>query len=415
MNTTRCASILPPRRSQTGQHCTRVITIHTVSGSSRSRVGWLRWPPRQTTSMVRAATLQSLTLATLLVGQALLSACVTPSNSPTEHAAADPNDTPSPTPTGPDANADIDPTADTDITADTDPTTDTDLPPPPAVVVAGDSWSAGLVAPLRQAMDDAGFADVPLRAGTTARAGSEARAWRADEHPPALAGGVDTTQPPMLTALRTALDDDPPATLLLLVLGGNDLNFELADGLGTPSATRTSRLNTLLSRIQADLAFLIDDALTGRPQLQVVIVGYSYFHFDILNLMTPFAGFTFNSYNEAFIDLESRKRDLALSRSGVWYAQHFGLLQRHYGDAVNPPWSRPNGIDYPTYGPNVAPAPGQWPHYDPFPGGFYTYPGPLAAMPDGIHPHAEANRVIVDHMVSQGLFSVLQGGTWGPP
>lgn len=318
--------------------------------------------------------------------------------------------------------ADTDPTPalDTDappaLDTDSPPALDTDAPPPrraQRVVIAGDSWSTGFIHPLRAALDDRGMDDIGLSWETTARAGSTARHWLANEHPPGLDLEPDLSQPRMLSALRASLDAEPPADVLLLVLSGNDLNREADEGLGK----RSSALFRLtMAAIERDLAGVVDAARDGRPDLQVVLVGYDFFHHEFLTLFgLRLDGFDITSYNEAVIDLETRKRSIADARDGVWWSHHLGLLQHHHGDDVHPPLSRPNPLTgYPTYEAGVAPAPGLWPTYDPMPGGFYTYPAPLDLMPDGIHPSAEGHRVLSDHLLDQGLERLLLGQGWGP-
>lgn len=132
----------------------------------------------------------------------------------------------------------------------------------PVLVLAGDSWSTGLVLPLRAALDARGHADVALRWETTARAGSQARGWVANEHPPASGGGVDTGQPRLLDGLTAALDGPAPADVLVLVIGGNDFNREATSGLGRRGgALRDASFRA----IESDVSGLVDFASPAGP------------------------------------------------------------------------------------------------------------------------------------------------------
>jgi lysophospholipase L1-like esterase len=276
----------------------------------------------------------------------------------------------------------------------------------PVIVLAGDSWSAGLIFPLREALDARGHADVTVRWETTARAGSQARTWVRNEYPPALGGGVDTTQPRMLDGLAAALDGPTPADVFVLVIGGNDMNREAVDGLGE----RGSFLRDLtFDAIEDDIAALVDFALEGRPALDVVFVGYDYLHLEFLRAFgMRLDGYDITTYNEDLVELGRRQRAVADGREQVWYTNNYGLLQHVAGDTIHVPFSRPNPLTgYPEYGPGVAPRPGGPPDFSPFPGGFYTYPAPLDWMPDGIHASAAGYRVIADNVLDQQLDRLL--------
>ncbi|MCB9727048.1 MAG: hypothetical protein H6746_01060 [Deltaproteobacteria bacterium] len=261
------------------------------------------------------------------------------------------------------------------------------------LVMAGDSWSVGLVMPTIDALADLGF-DATLTWEATAVAGSTAAQWVTND------GGK-------LLALDAALDADPPAEVLLLVIGGNDLNREINGGWAKlPKFFRELALDD----IRDDVQNLIGYAMAGRPDLQVVMVGYDYLHYDFLQLYVSLPGLDQQSYNEAFIALEQRKLGIAQANSRVHYAHNLGLLQWTFGDVPHPPFFLPPV----AYGPGAVPAPGVWPTYTPFPGGLVQLPGPLDYLPDGIHPSLEGFRVIIDHTFAQGLEALMLHEPWGP-
>lgn len=279
------------------------------------------------------------------------------------------------------------------------------------MVIAGDSWSSGLIQPTRAALNAKGFSSVQLSYKFTANAGSQAAGWVANKHPPAVGGGEDKTKPRMLTALAASLDASPRADVLMLVIGGNDYNRECVNGMGKlPKALQ----KLVYDKIQKDIQSLVDFARKGRPHLKIVLMGYDYFHFEFLVAfgLKINKGNTRKSYNEGLVELDRRKRKIADTTPNVKYAHHFGILQHTYGDKAHPPFPVPNPLTHPPYKPGVAPKPGIAPTYHPYPGGLLDYPAPLDVMPDGIHPSSKGFRTIVDYTLSQGLGRWLQGKAW---
>jgi len=290
-----------------------------------------------------------------------------------------------------------------------------DKPVPPGqvkrVVLAGDSWSTGLIGPTRAALNASGFSKTVLSYQYTANAGSQAEGWVANKHPPKLGGGVDTRKPKMLTALFQSLDAQPRAGVLILVIGGNDYNRECVAGLGSlPKILQKTRFD----KIQKDIQTLVNTVLKGRPHLKIVLIGYDYFHFEFLKLSgLKLKGHTRKSYNEGIVEVDRRKLTIARTNKQVAYAHNFGILQYTYGDKIHPPFPVPNPLTgFPPYPPKKAPKPGFAPAYHPFPGGFITYPAPLDVMPDGIHPSPKGFRTIIDNTLAQGLSNWLKGKPW---
>ena len=276
-----------------------------------------------------------------------------------------------------------------------------------AVVLAGDSWSTGLVFPTRAAMDARGFQDVTLRYETTVHAGSQVSGWVANDYPPGALG--DPSQARMRDALEAALDADPPADILVLVISGNDFNRACVDGWGKlPGFMQAWGLDA----IQADIEALLDAVQAGRPDLRVVLLGYDYLHYEFLVAFgLKLDGLDTRSYNEGLVELGRRQREVAEQRANVVYAHNYGLLQHVYGDTIHPPFGIPNPFaGLPEYPPGLAPKPGPYPTYLPFPGGLIAYPAPLDQMPDGIHPSAEGFRTLIDHTLDQVLEGWLADG-----
>ncbi len=265
------------------------------------------------------------------------------------------------------------------------------------IVVAGDSWSAGMVfpegGPLRAALDARGFEELVITWEQTALAGSKVSQWAHNEHG-------------MLNLLFAALDEEPPAEVLFMVIAGNDLLRASADGLGDWWRWRQE---ATFDAIEQDVEQLVDAVLAGRPHLQVVLVGYDYLHFEMIhNLISKMKGMDTAEFNENFVELGRRKLSVAQRTPRCHYAHNFGILQYRLGDTLHPPFLNPPA----PYEPGVVPFPGRAPGYQPFPGGIPLFPGPLGALPDGVHPTGEAHRLIIDNVLDQGLESLLLGQGW---
>ena len=267
---------------------------------------------------------------------------------------------------------------------------DVDGPETVRVVVAGDSWSAGMAFPeggiLRAAIEARGFENVTIDFETTAIPGSQAEQWA-------------TNDEDKLDLLAAALDADPPAEVLFITLGGNDFLSKAHNNLGKVSESRQERF---LDRVQGDLQTVVDYALFWRPRLTVVIVGYDYLNYFAIEATSgDLPDLSSIEFNALLVGLEQRKLEIAENTEGCEYAHNLGILQYRLGDALF------------SYGPEIVPFPGSAPEYQPFPGGNPFLPSPLAALPlDGVHPTAEGHRFIIDNTLDQGLENVLRGYPW---
>ena len=274
-----------------------------------------------------------------------------------------------------------------------DPVSDrTDAGPlhPMRVVVAGDSWSAGMAFPdggiVLQAIQARGIEHVTIDYATTAIPGSEAEEWAENDDN-------------KLDLLASALDSAPVAEVLFMTLGGNDFLSKAHNNLGRISE---SRQNTFLDRVGNDLQTVVDFAVDGRPHLTVVIVGYDYLNYFAVEAATgDLPSLSSFEFNALLVGLEERKLEIARDTEGCEYAHNLGILQYRLGD------------DLFAYGPEVVPFPGSAPDYQPFPGGNPLLPSPLAALPlDGVHPTAEGHRLIIDNTLDQGLENLLLRRSW---
>lgn len=262
------------------------------------------------------------------------------------------------------------------------------------IVLAGDSWSTGLIIPFREALDDRGYEEVILSWELTSKPGSKLAGWLADDN--------------MMNALYLSLDVDPPAELLVFTLSGNDYLGACKNGLGL-----TGPLGWLafMTQVQSDLQTFIGLARMGRPHLKVMLIGYDYLHFEMIQALgNTMPGLNTVTFNLGLIELATRGRDAALAMPDTIYAHSMGLCQHTFGDYFHPPFLCPNPVaGCPEYGPGQAPKPGPAPGYNPFPGGWYTYPGPLDHVPDGIHLDPAGYRAIADNALDQGGAAWIEG------
>jgi len=252
------------------------------------------------------------------------------------------------------------------------------------VVLAGDSWSAGLIGPLRDTLDGRGYEEVVITWEMTAIPGSTVAQW--------------VSEPSFQSALAMSLDAEPPADILFFTLTGNDFLHACKSGLGLLGPVE---FFLVMSKIQMDLQTFVNMAKTGRPDLRVFLIGYDYLHYEMIKLMgNEFPGLNWITFNLGLVDLSTRGRDVATATQDMGYAHNMGILQYTFGDPMF------------GYGPGEAPKPGPAPGYNPFPGGWYTHPSPLAYIPDGIHPNYDGFRVIMENSLDQGPAAWIEGQVW---
>ena len=262
------------------------------------------------------------------------------------------------------------------------------------VVLAGDSWSTGMIQPLRDAFDDRGYEEVVISWEVTSKPGSKVAGWLADAN--------------LMATLFVALDSEPKAGMLVFTLTGNDFLAACKSGLGVVGPVEWF---LIMAKIQIDLQVFVSLVKAGRPDLKVLIVGYDYLHFEMIQLLgNTMPGFNTIKFNLGLIDLAGRERDVAAAFDNTVYAHNMGLLQHTFGDYFHPPFLCPNPVvGCPEYGAGAAPKPGPAPGYDPFPGGWYTYPSPIDYIPDGVHPNYDGFRAIVENSLDQGAADWIEG------
>jgi hypothetical protein len=239
-----------------------------------------------------------------------------------------------------------------------------------------------MIFPLRDALDARGYEEVTVTWELTAKPGSTVAGWLAS--------------PDLMNGLFLSLDVEPRADILFFTLGGNDYLAACKSGLGLGGVIEWI---LVMARIQADLQTFVALVKAGRPDLKVVLIGYDYLNLPLMNLLgIDMPGMDWIRFNLGMVELASRGRAVAAATPGMVYAHNMGLLQHVFG--------------CPPYGPGVAPGPGPAPAYDPFPGGWYTYPSPADHIPDGIHPDYAGFRALVENSLDQGPAAWIEGKAW---
>ena len=275
-------------------------------------------------------------------------------------------------------------------TGDTGPpedTGDTDAPDPRTpwgldrIVVVGDIWGQEIVPTVQVLLWREGFDDVEIvHEQTTGRDLSAAQLAHDHEG--------------RLTGLAAALDGgETGADLLIVAIGARDYLGALQRGLPADTPFDDAIVPTL-DTFERDLAATLRAAREGRPELEIVLIGYDYLHFDVL---TRIAGLDLDApdrlaFNRGLAELERRRRDLAALDPRVHYVHNLGLLTHAVGNPRHPELGVPTA-DVP---PGYFDAPAGPPSYEPFPGGARrddldptdlapeSLPMPAHATPDGL-------------------------------
>lgn len=173
--------------------------------------------------------------------------------------------------------------------------------------------------------------------------------------------------------IKTIITQNPSISFIHLIIGGNDIiriaaNFNIMD---ISPLLREHQWNIIQRNIQK----LVDFCLTLKPDLKVLISDYDYL--NIANAKKvynyDFGGMSQKQLNEAFAEVGLKKMEIANSTERCFYLENWGVLNSYY----NNPKIRTNWhLDYPENDINAfMPA--------------------EADIGDGIHPNAEAHKIML--------------------
>lgn len=245
----------------------------------------------------------------------------------------------------------------------------------PRVLLVGDSWPGFMQAfkSIDVALDGVpGYEDYVALGARTAIMG--AKAWM-------YAG------PEYLQKVADELAAHPTIDIVHLSLGGNDMLFgsESYGGQRWRPWMSEAEAQAFFDAVVGDIETVIDFILAQRPDVRVALVGYTFAD-------RPVSGATKQQVNEAFVQMERTKRDMALSKDRVTYVHNFGLMQYTYGIPEAQPPVPPMSVPYP----------GGYPDYTPFPGGLVSENAPLIALIDGdIHLTEEGYVILSQRCIDE--------------
>jgi lysophospholipase L1-like esterase len=253
------------------------------------------------------------------------------------------------------------------------------------ILVVGDSWAAFMTHPIageifQTTLKKQGYEDVELVAtDKTAVPGSRADQWASNHKN-------------KLDDLKQALEANPTIDIVFVVIGGNDfLREAMRTNLSNLTAEDRSRLWT---GIRTNIQKLADTILAVRPGLRFVLCDYDYLNIAATArspLKHTFNGISQADFNRYLLDLGREKRALTEQTKRCVYIDNWGLMQYHFGD----------------------PDEGYPPGKVKLPGGDPSKASPAkafdqGALNDGIHLNPEGYRVLLEHVLKQGLGAMLK-------
>ena len=217
----------------------------------------------------------------------------------------------------------------------------------PRVLLTGDSWS-GFLQLFRcfevNLEDYPGLEDWGQRGSLTTEFGVRANEFNTAQY---------------LDAVTAELEAYPTIDIVLLCLGGNDFLY----GGWTPTMTPAEE-DALMASVNSHTEAVIDHALAVRPNIRVVLCGYTFAHHAI-------SGAAQAEINAAHAAFETTRKDLCLAKARTGYLHNLGLIQYHYG------------IPAESIAAGTVPYPGGiGDGYLPMPGGDPSYFAPIEALVD---------------------------------
>ncbi len=219
-------------------------------------------------------------------------------------------------------------------------------PQTPRILLVGDSWAWFLYLSrgLRDALRDSGLEEFEEVGIFTTMPGSEARQW---------------VNPKWLQQVQRELNKYPTIDIVHLSVGGND--FLRHWRIDMPIEEKEK----LFYQIVQDTETIIRAILDMKSNLRVALIEYDY-----INKTKGKA--SCQELNRAGTELSRRRMEMCKKINRCRYIQTYGLMQYYFGA---PPDLQPKSV----------PLPGQYPNYDPFPGGNLEYCNSPDAMMDNVH------------------------------
>lgn len=231
----------------------------------------------------------------------------------------------------------------------------------PRILMVGDSWPWFMMLDnaFNTALEEAGLGQYEAVGIYTAAPGSTARQWKRER---------------WLKKIDEQLAAYPTIDIVHVSLGGND--YLQKWGPKMPLEER----DKLFNDVRDDIEAVVKHILGIRPNVRVAIVEYDYVN-------ATRKGSTIPELNQAGQILAHMKMEMMKKYERTGYIQSYGLMQYHFGFPPDVP-------------PKTVPMPGQWPDFDPWPGGNKELGSPAVAMQDDIHLSPKGYHVLALHCIN---------------
>ncbi|MCX8065237.1 MAG: SGNH/GDSL hydrolase family protein [Candidatus Hydrogenedentes bacterium] len=216
----------------------------------------------------------------------------------------------------------------------------------PRILLVGDSWAWFLYLGrgLRDALEDCGLGEFEEVGIFTTVPGSEARDW---------------VNPKWLELVKRELDNHPTVDIVHLSVGGNDFLRHWRIDMSSVEKQR------LFQQVVDDTEKIIRAILDMKPSLRLALIEYDY-----INKHKGKA--SCQELNLAGSELSKLRMEMCKKIDRCRYVQTYGLMQYYFGCPPDLP-------------PHSVPLPGQYPDFQPFPGGNANYCNSHEAMMDDVH------------------------------
>ena len=249
----------------------------------------------------------------------------------------------------------------------------------PRILLLGDSWANQIWdnGILQSVLNNNGFSGVSTKGANTAIGGTTASWWAASAN---------------LQVITSELNAYPTIDIVHISLGGND--FLAGWNTGLNQAQEAS----LFAGIQSNLQTVVNHVLAHNANMKVVICDYDYLNFveSVMQSGNTQAQLLWANMgqpsqrrlNEALTDLGLYKLSIAQNTNRCEYVQNWGTNHYRYG--------------YPGYfGTGLTPYPGQYPNFNPYPGGNLDFPS---------HPNMMRGSSLIDpiHLSNTGYYWILE-------
>jgi len=220
----------------------------------------------------------------------------------------------------------------------------------PRILMVGDSWAwfMYLNRSLRDALEDMGLGAYEEVGIFTTVPGSEVSQW---------------VNPKWLEQVKKELDNYPTIDIIHLSVGGNDfLNNWRID---MPPEAKEA----LFQQVVRDTETVIHTLLEMKPNLRVALIEYDYINKGRGRARCQ-------ELNLAGAELSRRRMEMCKKIERCRHIQTYGVMQYYFGVSSDIP-------------PRTVTLPGQYPNYQPFPGGNPDYCNDKKAMMDDVHLSGE--------------------------